>query len=233
MTTLKVIDLGMAPYREAYSAQRAILAEKKRGDTRDYLVFVEHPNVFTIGRKGSTDNILVDRDPLRDEALDIVYADRGGDITFHGAGQVVAYTIFDLRNHVKDVRLFIRQLEKVISMSIKTYGIKPDRDSEHTGVWVKGEKLGFIGIGLSNWITYHGISLNANVDLRYFSMIRPCGIDGVSVTSLEKILSRRVGISSLKQSIVEHFCEVFNFGQCHYREDATLALTAASASGAK
>jgi len=234
MTPLKVIDLGIAPYNEAYSLQKAILAGKKRGRTlRDYLILVEHPNILTIGRKGSKNNILIDDSSLKNEALDVIYVDRGGDITFHGIGQVVAYPIFDLRNHIKDIRAFIGRLEKVISLTLKTYGIESDINNENTGVWAEGGKIGFIGIGLSNWITYHGISLNANVDLRYFSMIKPCGIEGVRVTSLEKILNKRIDTDSLKVTLVKNFCEVFNFERCDKGDDAFVAFAASSAVGNK
>ncbi|MDP3788885.1 MAG: lipoyl(octanoyl) transferase LipB, partial [Candidatus Omnitrophota bacterium] len=210
-----------------------ILAEKKSGEGCDYLVLVEHPNVFTIGRKGSEDHILADRYFIKNEGLKILHTDRGGDITFHGIGQVVAYPIFDLRNHTKDVRVFIRQLERVITMTLKGYGIDTDGNSSHTGIWAEGSKIGFIGIGFSNWITYHGLSLNANVDLRYFSMIRPCGIEGVTVTSIKKILKRPVEIDSLKQLVIEKFCEVFNFGECCNSKNAAVAFAAASAAGSK
>ncbi|MDD5680841.1 MAG: lipoyl(octanoyl) transferase LipB [Candidatus Omnitrophica bacterium] len=229
MTPLKVIDLGTASYNETYFLQKEILSGKKRGDACEYLILVEHPNVLTIGRSGSKDNILVEDSALKNESVDVVYTDRGGDITFHGTGQIVVYPIFDLRHHAKDVRLFIRQLEKVISLTIKAYGIETDEDKEHTGVWVKGEKIGFIGIGLSNWITYHGISLNANVNLRYFSMIRPCGIEGITVTSMENILHRRIDIEPLKKLLVETFCEVFSLERCTYNENASVAFAAASA----
>ena len=233
MNTLRVIDLGIMSYGETYGIQKEMLSGKKRGDFCDYLILVEHPNVLTIGRKSSKNNILADDASLKNEALDIIYTDRGGDITFHGTGQVVAYPIFDLRNHAKDVRLFIERLERVISCTLKTYGIESDSGSEYTGVWTKGSKIGFIGIGLSNWITYHGFSLNANVDLRYFSMIRPCGIEGVSVTSMKKILRRRIDIEPLKRTIIGNFCEVFNFGKCYDREDARVAFAAASSCGNK
>lgn len=229
MMLLNVIDLGITSYNETYFLQKELLSRKRQGDTGEYLILVEHPNVLTMGRKGSKNNILIDDRSLENEGLDIIYVDRGGDITFHGIGQIVAYPIFDLRRHIKDVRLFIKQLERVISLTIKAYGIDADKDSGPTGVWAKGEKLGFIGIGLSNWITYHGISLNANVDLRYFSMIRPCGIEGVTVTSMEKLMRRHVDIDSVKRLMVENFCEVFNLERCHDRKDAAMALATTSA----
>lgn len=225
---INVIDLGISSYSETYYLQKAVLAEKKSGLDCDYLVLVEHPNVFTIGRRSSEDNILTDSSFLKNEGLKILHTDRGGDITFHGIGQVVAYPIFDLRNHAKDVRVFIRQLERVVTMALEGYGINAGGNRGYTGIWAGDSKIGFIGIGLSNWITFHGLSLNVNVDLRYFSMIRPCGIKGVTVTSMKKILNRDVEINPLKQLMIEKFCEVFNFRECQNSKNAAVAFAAAS-----
>lgn len=233
MKKLDVIDLGITSYSETYRLQRELVAKKKSGEPSDYLVLVEHPNVFTIGRRGSEGSILAGRSSLRSMGLEILYADRGGDITFHGIGQIVAYPVFDLRNHTKDVRAFIGQLESVIAAVLEDYGIGADENSNYTGVWAGGSKIGFIGIGVSNWITYHGLSLNVNVDLRYFSMIIPCGIEGVTVTSMAKELNKRVEIEHLKRSITEKFCGVFGFEECHGIKNAPMAFAASAAAGDK
>jgi lipoate-protein ligase B len=237
MKHLTVIDIDVIPYVDAWALQKDIVARKKAGIASDYLILAEHTNVLTIGRRGSltpvrplgdlsrVNNILADEISLKEEGLEIIYTDRGGDITFHGPGQIVAYPIFDLRSHGKDIRLFIQQLEKVIALTLKIYGIEADKENKYTGSWIGGRKIGFIGIGLSNWITYHGISLNANTDLRYFSMIRPCGIDGVEITSMQKILGRYIDPIFLKNVIVEKFCEVFSFGDHTFAEDAFMAHT--------
>ncbi len=204
-----------------------ITAKKKICNYSDCLILVEHPNIFTIGRSGSRKNILVDEDFFKKEGIEVVETDRGGDITFHGIGQLVAYPLFDLRNHTKDIRFFIEKLEHLLTLVISEYGIKACGNKRHTGVWVDGEKIGFIGIGISNWITYHGISLNVNVDLKYFSMIRPCGIDDLSVTSLKNLLNKYIALSSLKKIISEKFCEVFGF-EHSYNEEAFVAQEKAS-----
>ncbi|MEA3305811.1 MAG: lipoyl(octanoyl) transferase LipB [Candidatus Omnitrophota bacterium] len=211
MKPLNVIDLGVCSYKDTYAIQKKILAEKKIYDYGDFLILVEHPNVFTIGRSGSRKNILADEDFLKKEGIDVIETDRGGDITFHGIGQLVAYPLFDLRNHGRNIRLFIEKLERLLILVVSGYGIKACGGRKHTGVWIGGGKIGFIGIGISNWITYHGASLNTNVDLKYFSMIKPCGIDGLSVTSLKDCLNRRIDPAFLKKSISEKFCEVFGF----------------------
>jgi lipoate-protein ligase B len=229
MKILNVIDLNIRSYKETYFLQKKILTTKKKFRGEDYIILVEHPNIFTIGRSGSRDNVLVDAELLNGNGLRIIDADRGGDVTFHGIGQLVAYPIFDLTRHIKDIRLFIKNLERVFALTVCEYGLAADREKKYTGLWVNGYKIGFIGIGISNWITYHGVSINANVDLKYFSMIRPCGIDNLQVSSLQKILARDVDINLLKDILIEKYCEVFGF-EHPYRcdEDAFLAKKATS-----
>lgn len=224
MKTLAILDLGTLSYEDAYFLQRKLLSEKKLNKSGDYLLLVEHLNIFTIGRLGSRENIISDERLLNESGLRIIEADRGGDITFHGFGQVVAYPIFDLRNHTKDVRLFIKNIERVLELAVSAFGITADREKRYTGLWVDGEKIGFIGIGVSNWITYHGLSINANVDLKYFSMIRPCGIENLKVSSLQKILNKDIDLAYLKNILAEKCCEVFGF-EHSYRcpEDAFMA----------
>lgn len=229
MRPLNVIDLGIQLYEDVLFLQRKILAEKRQNRNSDYLLLVEHPNIFTIGRTGTRENILVDENLLDESGLKAIEVDRGGDITFHGIGQLVAYPIFDLRNHIKDIRLFIRNIERVLEFTVAEYGLIADRKKRYTGLWIDGEKIGFIGIGISNWITYHGISINANVDLKYFSMIKPCGIDNLKISSLKKILKRDIDLNLLKGTLTEKFCEVFEFEYSNRSlEDAFLAKEEAS-----
>lgn len=224
MKALNVIDLGILPYEETYFIQKNILIKKKLCRCEDYVILVEHPNIFTIGRSGSRKNILVNENFLNDNRLKVIEVDRGGDITFHGIGQLVAYPIFDLRNHTKDVHLFIRNLENVLKLTIAEYGLSCDKEKRYTGLWVNGSKISFIGVGISNWITYHGVSINANVDLKYFYMIRPCGIDNLQVGSLQEILNSDIELNSLKDIFVEKCCEVFGFERLYrYSENASMA----------
>jgi len=211
MKSLIIKDLGLLSYRTAYAIQLDILKEKKRAGGEDYLLFAEHPNVFTIGRTGSRDNLFVDEALLKENGIDVIDIDRGGDITFHGPGQLVAYPIFDLRDHAKDVRLFIRNLLRVAELSIAEYGLRADGDNRGTGLWVNGEKIGFLGIGISKWVTFHGMSINAEVDLDFFSMIRPCGLENLRVGSLQRLLRRHINQDRLKNTIKEKFCDVFGF----------------------
>lgn len=211
MKTLGVIDIGTQPYERTYLLQKKIVANKKLKRCQDYIILAEHHNIFTIGRRSLRSNILVDETVLDASGLKIIEVDRGGDITFHGIGQLVAYPIFDLRNHSKDIRIFIRNLERILELTISEYGLCADKEKRYTGLWVNGNKIGFIGVGISNWITFHGISINANVDLKYFSMIKPCGIDDLQVSSLRKFLNRNINLESLKDIFIKKCCEVFGF----------------------
>jgi len=222
MKILDVIDLGLVEYEEAHILQKGILAEKKRSGGNDCILLTEHPNVFTIGRSGSRENIFAEETERPGERVRVVEADRGGDVTFHGPGQLVAYPLFDLNAHTKDVRRFIKNLERVLELSALEYGLTADRHKQYTGLWVDGKKIGFIGIGVSGWVTYHGLSINANVDLKYFSMIRACGIDGLKVGSIKSMLKRSVEISPLKETLLKSCREVFGFDYLRRREKKTL-----------
>ena len=229
MKTINVIDLGTQQYEDTYYLQKKIAGDIKRERGDDHILLVEHPNIFTIGRSGTRNNLLVDEDFLNKNGLEVIEVDRGGDITFHGRGQLVAYLIFNLTKHIKDIRLFIKNLERVCELTISEYGLAVDSEKTYTGLWVNGNKIGFIGIGISNWITYHGVSINANVDLKYFSMIKPCGIDNLRVSSLQKILNREIDIDLLKNIFVEKCCEVFGFERsCRDYAEATLVKKEAS-----
>ena len=210
MKSLTIMDLGVTSYEDAYFLQKKIAGSIRENAADDTLMLLEHPNVFTIGRSGSRENIL-DKELFDKEGFKVVHIDRGGDITFHGRGQLVAYPVFDLKRHGKDIRLFIQNLERVLGLTIEAYGLKADKKKQSTGLWTGGYKIGFIGIGISNWISYHGLSINANVDLKYFSAIRPCGIDSLKVNSLEKMLGRHINMDALKGLVAEKCCEVFGF----------------------
>jgi len=224
MKSLKIVDLGVLSYRDTYLLQRRLLEEKKRARKEDYLLLVEHPDVFTVGRTGSKENLLVGESLLKEKGVEVIDISRGGDITFHGRGQLVAYPIFDLRNHTKDIRLFIRNLERILELTIAAYGLKADSEKKYTGLWVRGEKIGFIGVGISSWITFHGLSLNVNADLECFSMIKPCGIDDLIVNDLRGILNRDIDFDFLKKTLIAKFYEVFGFERSAIlRSDALMA----------
>lgn len=203
------------PYREAWdlqaSFQQKLIEEKLQvrngavidDPSPDLLLFVEHPHVFTLGKSGDAANLL-------EASAEFVKIDRGGDITYHGPGQVVGYPILDLDRHYTDIHRYLRELEEVIIRVCADYGIKAARESKLTGVWVDGAKICAMGIKCSRWVTMHGFALNVNTDLRYFGHIVPCGITDKPVNSLQALTGVAIPVSEVKERILVHFGEVFN-----------------------
>ena len=202
-------DLGIVDYDKAYAIQKELVARRKVGEISDSIILAEHKPVFTIGRSGHRDNLLVDEIYLRKLGATIVDVDRGGDITFHGPGQLVAYPIIDLKTRGKDLHRYMRNLEEVCINFLADYKVKGERAAGKTGVWVGGEKIASIGIAASDWVTYHGAAINIGCDLNFFSMIHPCGMRGIRVTSLKKILDRDIIMAEAKDRFVEHFNRIF------------------------
>jgi lipoyl(octanoyl) transferase len=184
--------------------------------TSNYLLFVEHPPVYTLGKSGHMENVLIDEVHMKEKGIDFFQTNRGGDITFHGPGQIVGYPILDLERFYTDIGKYLRNLEEVIILVLKTYGIQGDRSQGETGVWiesgVKGRerKICAIGVRCSRWITMHGFAFNVNTDLDYFGNIIPCGIQDKQVTSLEKELGRTLPMEEVKEEVRRRFEEVFN-----------------------
>jgi lipoate-protein ligase B len=209
ITTCKVLDLGQRDYRDTLDLQHRLLKERHSGSDEDYLLFVEHPPVLTVGRGGDGRNILANSEILDKKGVSIYEVERGGDITFHGPGQVVGYPIFDLNQHGNDLHRYLRNLEEVIIVTLERYGLKGKREKGLTGVWVDGEKVAAIGIAVKHWITFHGFALNVNTDLSYFDLISPCGISDRGVTSMERLKGSSLDMSDVKEKIVNGFAEVF------------------------
>lgn len=200
-----VYDLGLIDYEEAYRIQKDFVARRKRGDIDDSVILCEHRSVFTIGRSGKKKNLLVSEKALNEKGIKVLNVDRGGDITFHGPGQLVAYPILDLNLRGMGLHSYLRSLEEAAIRFLSYYSILGERLNGRTGVWVGGKKIASIGICASNWITYHGLSININVDLRFFSMIRPCGLKDIEVTSLGRILERYVMMQEAKEALKSSF----------------------------
>jgi lipoyl(octanoyl) transferase len=205
-----IIDLGLIDYNKAYLFQRDTLSRVKSGNIKGALIFAQHYPVFTIGRSGKDNNLLLTPEKINSRGIDIINIDRGGDITFHGPGQVIAYPIFDLNNHKKDLHDYLRNLESVIIQSLARYKIACFRVPDKTGCWTSQGKIASIGVSASSWITYHGLALNANVDLSYFDMINPCGLNGVKMVSINKLLQKDIDLKQLKSRLAESFSDVFN-----------------------
>ena len=207
---LNIIKLGVVDYGEAYQLQRRLLEEHIQGEGKDSLLLLQHSPVITIGRSGSEDNVLVSKSALAMAGIDTYEIDRGGDVTYHGPGQLTGYPIIDLRHFRKDVHWYLRQLEEVIIKTLEEYGIAGERIKDYTGVWVGNEKVAAIGIAVKRWITYHGFAFNICPDMSHFQMIRPCGITDKGVTSLERLLGYRVDIDEVTDRTASIFAEVMD-----------------------
>ena len=208
-----VRDLGRMSYTEALAIQEQIAAERKRGLGTDHLLFVEHPHVVTIGRNGREENLLAPESLFREKGIELHDSDRGGDVTYHGPGQIVAYPIMDLREWKRDVGAYVRAVEQVLIDTLEEFGIGATRIPKLTGVWTgEGDaqaKIAAIGVHLSRWVSTHGWALNVTTDLRYFQYIVPCGLTK-PVTSMER-LGVHVSAEEVKRALARHFQRVFDF----------------------
>jgi len=226
-----VKDLGVLSYEDSWEHQKTIFDNiisqkiknrtlKKKNKTDNYLLIVEHKPIFTIGKSGDTSNLLLNTKQLKSKNIEFKKINRGGDITFHGSGQVVGYPILDLDNFFTDIGQYLRTLEEVIISAIGFFGLKGYRINGETGVWVKDKlnsdkKICAFGIKASRWVTMHGFALNVNTDLKYFDYIVPCGISDKGVTSLEETLNKKITTKMVKQKIYENFARLFNAELSH------------------
>jgi lipoyl(octanoyl) transferase len=204
-----VEDLGRMSYREAFGIQSKIAEERKQGQGIDHLLFVEHPHVITVGRNGHPENLLAPEVTLRRAGIELYESDRGGDVTYHGPGQIVGYPIMDLRAWKRDVGAFVRAIEQILIDTLADFGIEATRIAGMTGVWAQQAKIAAIGVHLSRWVSTHGWALNVSTDLRYFEYIVPCGLTK-PVTSM-RALGVDADIDEVKTALIRHFGEVFDF----------------------
>ena len=221
-----VKDLGHKDYKETWNYQESLFEEivelkrKNRAENTDlptpnYFLFVEHPHVYTLGKSGHIENLLIDEAALAKKGASFYKINRGGDITYHGPGQIVGYPIIDLENFFTDIHKYLRSLEEVIIRTLADYGIKGERSEGETGVWLDvgtpfARKICAMGVRASRWVTMHGFALNVNTDLGYFDNIIPCGIRGKAVTSLNVELSKeKIDTEEVKRYILKHFEEIF------------------------
>jgi lipoyl(octanoyl) transferase len=211
--TCWVFDAGLVPYAEAFDLQRRLVEARKAGAISDVLLLCEHPHVITLGRNGKTEHLRASERVLAQMNVEFQPSDRGGDITYHGPGQVVGYPILDLAAHRRDVRWYVRQLEEVMIRATADFDIPAKRVEGCHGVWIDTpageEKIAALGVHLSRWVTSHGFAYNVSTDLRHFDLIVPCGIAGKRTTSLERVLERPVPVAEARSRLVAHFGEVF------------------------
>lgn len=220
-------DLGLIDYKEAWDYQEKLFAETidqkiqiRNGNTelvtKNYLLFCEHPHVYTLGKSGSIDHLLLNEDQLEENNANFYKINRGGDITYHGPGQLVGYPIFDLDHFFSDIHKYLRFLEQAVIDTLAEYGVIGDRMDGLTGVWIeantpKARKICAMGVKSSRWVTMHGIGFNINSDLSYFSNIIPCGIDDKAVTSLKQELGREIDMNELAQILKKKLANQFEY----------------------
>jgi len=211
MNEFKILNLGLTDYKKALNIQLDLLDKRKNNLIPDTLILLEHPPTITIGRGGDLKNLLVSQSYLKDRGIYFQQISRGGDITFHGPGQIVAYPIMDLNSLGRDIHKYLRSLEYLIIDMLKNYGIKATGLKDVTGVWANEKKIASIGIGVKRWITYHGFAININNDLNYYDMIIPCGLSKVRMTNVTtESDTGKVAIENANDYIIESFSKTFN-----------------------
>jgi len=211
VSELLVAELGSVPYGEALELQRAAARARISGElAEDLLILLEHPPVVTFGRTAKAANLLATPALLAARGVDVFEVERGGDVTFHGPGQLVGYPIIDLKGHKQDLHWYLRQVEESLIVALGALGIPAERNPGKTGVWTRGRKIASIGVHARDWVTWHGFALNVNTDLSYFDLIVPCGIPDVTMTSVARELGvGRADEAAVRGAVVRAFGEVF------------------------
>ena len=208
---VQIVQLGLMDYKEVYDLQKKALGLRQKNLIDDTLLLVEHDSVITSGIRGASDHILVTDQFLRDKHVPVYEIRRGGDVTYHGPGQIVGYPIIDLKNHGKDVRSFVRKIEEIFIRLLKDhYNITANRDSLHPGVWVDDNKITAVGFEIKRWVSMHGFAFNVNTKMDEFDWIVPCGIKEKGVTSLQQIIGRTEDEHQIREWIIHYFSVLFN-----------------------
>jgi len=191
-----LLDLGRMEYREAWELQKKLVEQRARGEVPDTLILVEHDHVITLGRKTTPAN-------FKPQDVPVFQVERGGDATYHGPGQLVGYPIVMLTDH--DIRRHVRTIETALTNAVRRYGVNAETLEGHPGVWVQGKKLASIGVAVTSWVTYHGFALNVNTDMSYFNLIRPCGLDPSTMTSMQLLTGQRLDFEGVKAHVAKEF----------------------------
>lgn len=209
--TLNLYNIGLIDYEEAWELQKELLELRFQKKIEDILLFVEHPHTYTLGKIAKRENLISSDKFLKEKEIKVFDIDRGGDITYHGPGQIVGYPIIDLNEWKKDTHEYLRALEEIIIKTCGHYGLNAGRNPEFTGVWIEDRKIAAIGIKVRHWITMHGFAFNINTDLTYFTGIIPCGIKDKDVTSLEKELNQKINLEEVQKILLDNFRILFNY----------------------
>lgn len=207
---LWVERLGVMPYSQALELQRRLAKHRIDGSVaQDVLLLLEHPPVVTLGRSSKEQHLLASPELLKARGVELFEVERGGDVTFHGEGQLVGYPIIDLKRHKRDLHWYLRQVEEALIVALRSFGISAERNPGYTGVWTAGRKIASIGVHARDWVTWHGFALNVSTDLRYFDLIVPCGIQAVTMTSISKELGRPVSVAEASSVVASAFAATF------------------------
>jgi lipoyl(octanoyl) transferase len=206
--TCEIVRYDLLPYREAVALQEKYANAVASGESGEKLILLQHPHVITLGRGFHQENLLFKKEWLEERGISVEESGRGGDVTYHGPGQIVGYPILDIHDE-PDLHLYLRHLEELMIRCVADFGIEAHRERGMTGAWVGNEKIGAIGVRVSRWVTSHGFALNVNTDLKYFEYIVPCGIKQFGVTSLKKLLAREVELAKVHESLLHHFQQIF------------------------
>ena len=205
-----LLDLGLSDYTETYMLQQDLASKRKSGELgSDLFLVTEHPATFTLGRRGGHENLMVSETFLRERNIPLVHIERGGDITFHGEGQLVVYPIFDLRKSGVTVAEYVALLEEVMLQLATKHGVTACRDIRNNGIWVGDKKLGSVGIAIRHGVSFHGLALNVNVSLEPFSWVNPCGLTGISMTTLTRELGQTLLLATVKDDLPATLASVF------------------------
>ena len=208
---LTYCSLNFIGYKEAWDLQHELLQQRKDKKINDVFLMLEHPHTYTLGKTADKNNLVGSKEYLEKNKISIFEIDRGGDITYHGPGQLVGYPIISLNEWQNDTHKYLRALEEVLILTCKDYGLETGRKEKYTGVWIENRKIAAIGIKISNWISMHGFAFNVNTDLSLFNGIIPCGISDKEVTSLAKELGREISLPEVKEKLLKIFKEIFQY----------------------
>jgi lipoyl(octanoyl) transferase len=232
MSNLLITDLGLISYSDACALQQRIVAARKAGTIDDVLLLCEHLHVITLGRNANRANLLASENVLRQKGVELHSSNRGGDITYHGPGQIIGYPILNLDKIKRDVGWYVRTLEEVMIRASADFGVAAYRVPGKTGIWIQAapteEKLAAIGVHLSRWVSSHGFAYNVSTDLRYFDLIVPCGIADRKPTSLEKVLQRNISLAEVKPRLTHHLAELFSLNPCPITREALVSIAGAA-----
>ena len=224
MKTAYLVKLELEEYQAVEHLQRQLLKLRKDGQIPDVVLLLEHKPVITVGKGGGMENVIASPDVLKAQGIDIYYPDRGGNITYHGPGQLVAYPILNLKDHKCDIHWYISRLEQTIIRLLASYNIDGNSVEGRRGVWIDNEKIAAIGVAISRWVTYHGLALNISTNLDHFNHIVPCGLTGFGVTSMKKQLGKEVNINGVRQKMIDQLKDLLDLEFQELSKDEIISI---------